>query len=205
MKTHTIVFDIDGVLADFVKGALDVARIIYPDAYVPKIGTREHLDWDTYPGCSATMVTGLWQFIAQHPEFWSELEPLATPAEFEMINGLLVDGHRVYFATSRRTPGALHATHAFLSRHIIRGVNTVIDLPLSIVTTHRKGEFCKVADANFFLDDKSENVDCVAWMTDGKTKGFVLDRLYNQGAKAPHSSKVKRVGSVEEFVKEVRK
>lgn len=206
MKTQTIVFDIDGVLADFIGGAMDVARGLFPDNDIPAVSTQTHQDWNTYPGLNAQEVTKVWQFIAEHPHFWQHLPIIASFTETQGIKRLIEDGHRVYFATNRKTPRALEYTYRFLNTHInyIHAESDADLVPLSVVTTHRKGEFCKVIDADYYLDDKSENVDCAIWMTDCKTKSYVINRPYNQGAKAPHSGKARSVSTIEQFLAEVK-
>ena len=205
MKTKTIVFDIDGVLADFIKGAVDVARGLFEGKSFPDVTTLSHQQWDVYPGMDASEVTKVWQFIAQHPQFWQHLSPLASKEEFSAIKDLIAGGHRVYFATNRKTPGALGCTHMWLYQHLVWNSETSDFVPINVITTHRKGEFCKVVEADYYIDDKSENADCATWMTDGRTKSFVITRPYNSGAKAAHSHKVKTVVSVAEFLAEVTK
>lgn len=195
MKTQTVVFDVDGVLANFMQGFLQVASGLFERKIEDSMEQRA---WDVYPGLKGDEVTKVWTFIAKHPQFWELLPPHATTAEFEAIRQLIVDGHRVYFATNRKTHGALHATHTWLYTHLQPSF-----APVSVVTTHRKGEFCKVVDADYYIDDKSENVDCSIWMTDKKTKSFVITRPYNTGPYAPHSAKAQRVETVAQFLAEV--
>lgn len=200
MKTRTIVFDIDGVLANFMQGFLQVASGLFERQI---IDTQEQRTWDVYPGMKGEEVTKVWAFIAQHPQFWEHLPPYAIAEEFEAIRQLIVDGHRVYFATNRKTNGALQTTHLWLFKHIVVPASDGAFVPLNVITTHRKGEFCKVVEADYYIDDKSENVDCSIWMTDKKTKSFVITRPYNIGPYAPHSAKAQRVESVSEFIAEV--
>lgn len=193
MKTQTIVFDIDGVLADFVAHFTKTAGRITAKP-LPVTATHEHRLWDVFPGLAPEDVTKTWAYIANNPTFWTELPSLVSETDRGLLGYLAP--HNVYFATSRRTPGALSASKEWIY------ANLGIVQP-SVVVTHRKGEFCKVVDANYFIDDKSENVDCAIWMTDGKTKSYVVSRLYNEDLFAPHSSKAHRVPSVREFIEEV--
>lgn len=193
MKTQTVVFDIDGVAADFVAHFTKTAGRITGKP-LPVTCTRDHTAWDVFPGLSPEDVTKTWVYIANNPTFWTELPSLLNDEDREALRSLV--HHNVYFATSRKTPGALSASKEWIY------ANLGIVQP-SVVVTHRKGEFCKVVDANYFIDDKSENVDCAIWMTDGRTKSYVIDRIYNQDVYAPHSSKARRVSTVGEFIKEV--
>ena len=195
MKTKTVVFDVDGVLADFMKGALDVARDLgYP---TPHITTNEHQHWDVYPGLDDRGVAELWAYITRTPAFWGRLTPTATQEEFAKIEDLIAGGNRVYFATNRNKPGALEETRGWLE-YFLHGS------PVNVIITHRKGEFCKVVDADYYIDDKSENVDCAIWMTDKKTKAYVITRPYNSGLYAPHSKSSRRVWTLTKFLEDVQ-
>lgn len=192
MKTQTIVMDLDGVLADFVAHFTKTAGRITAKP-LPVTPTKDHQMWDAFPGLSKEDVTATWAYIANNPVFWTELPSLVTKDDESFIGWL--EPHNVYFATSRRTPGALSASKEWIYANL--GI-----LQPSVVVTHRKGEFCKVVDANYFIDDKSENVDCAIWMTDGKTKSYVITRPYNMLTAPPHSSKARRVATISEFIKE---
>jgi len=207
----TIVFDIDGVLADFIAGFMRVAKeVVGRD--LPYVDTLTHEHWDSFPGLTDAEVAGTWKYISTYIgyEFWTTLSPLATRDEFlgiaslmppDFFGGLSGYGHRVYFATNRQTPGAQAATASWL---LYNSTSRVVGAHPHVVITKRKGEFCRVVDADYYIDDKSENVDCAIWMTDKKVKAFVIDRIYNRGVYAPHSSSAKRVSSITEFLEEVR-
>jgi 5'(3')-deoxyribonucleotidase len=142
------------------------------------------------------MERATWDLVKQDARFWEELDTLATTAELQGIRSLTEAGHRVYFATNRNTPGALQATRGWLHWYLSR-------TPTSVIITHRKGEFCKVIEADYYIDDKSENVDCAIWMTDKKTKSYVLTRPYNSGVYAPHSQSARRVSTLSEFLEDI--
>jgi 5'(3')-deoxyribonucleotidase len=200
----TIVFDIDGVLADFIAGFMRVAKeVVGRD--LPYVDTLTHEHWDSFPGLTDEEVAGTWEYIRKYQgyEFWRTLTPIALYAEFMSIAALMLEGeeYRVYFATNRQTPDALAASTRWLAGQLSEDV---LFLRVHVVITKRKGEFCRAVDADYYIDDKSENVDCAIWMTDKKVKAFVIDRPYNRGVYAPHSSSAKRVFSIAEFLEEVR-
>lgn len=190
----TIVFDLDGVLADWSTGFSRWAQSVYP--YVPIVTHAECSAWDVRPGMTSEMERVIWDLIKQDARFWEELPCLATDRELSGIYNLIANRYTVYFATNRKTPVALRATRSWLSKHV--DTNS-----LDIVITHRKGEFCKVVDADYYIDDKSENVDCAIWMTDKKTKSYVIDRPYNSGIYAPHSKSARRVSTLTNFLEDV--
>ncbi len=188
----TIVFDMDGVLADWASGFTSLAAQLYPNAGIEIVSHNKIAHWDRVSNLTEEQFTETWERARESRVFWRGLPRLVSYDTFEAIAVLTRRGHIVYFATSRTGQDAYNQTSLWLKYFGI--------LHASIVVTHRKGEFCKVVDANYYIDDKSENCDCVAWITDGRTKPFVLTRPYNSGELAPHSSKVGRVSSVEEFL-----
>lgn len=190
----TIVFDIDGVLADWSTGFSRWARAVYPD--VPIVTHAECESWDVRPGMTPEMESAVWDLVKLNARFWGDLPALVSPREVRGIRLLIEQGHSIYFATNRKTSGALRTTRQWLTRHI-----GVYGLP--VIITHRKGEFCKVVDADYYIDDKSENVDCSIWMTDKKTKSYVITRPYNSGVYAPHSKSARRVATLSQFLEDV--
>lgn len=192
-----VVFDVDGVLADWSSGFSKLARALFPHVshLIPVVSHHERQSWDDYPGMTPEMVKVTWDHVHSYPSFWATLPSFLTDKDGHRISRLIDNGYRVYFATNRKTPGALEATRAWLHLRISYDVNVII--------THRKGEFCKVVDADYYIDDKSENVDCVIWMTDKKTKSYVLTRPYNSGVYAPHSKSARRVDTVSQFLEDI--
>lgn len=142
-------------------------------------------------------IAKLWEYITANPTFWFSLPRLISSYESYQIYNLAQDGHRVYFATNRRLPGALQSTVWWLLD------NLGLEFP-HVIITKRKGEFCRVVDADYYIDDKSENVDCAVWMTDGKTKAYVKDSVTNRGQYAPHSSKARRVSTIAEYLEDIK-
>lgn len=191
--TKTIVFDVDGVMADFitpaVKKGYELAGRPEPTGWIQQ-------GWDDYGGLTKDEISKLWEYIKSNPDFWYGLPLLATVRELTDIVRANCNGHNIYFATNRRLPGALDWTLAWLRKH------TGMEFPC-VVLTKRKGEFCRVVDADYYIDDKSENVDCAIWLTDGKTKAYVKDSVTNRGQYAPHSSKARRVSTIAEYLEDI--
>lgn len=192
--TKTIVFDLDGVLCDFigpaVKKGYELAGRSEPENWAQSC-------WDDYGGLTKPEIAKLWEYIRNHPGFWYNLPPLANIEEIADIGEFADVGHAIYFATNRRFPYTIYMTRKWLQRYGV--LNPVV------VITKRKGEFCRCVDADYYIDDKSENVDCAIWLTDGKTKAYVMDSPTNRGQYAPHSSKAGRVHSISEFLEEVNR
>jgi len=92
----TVVFDIDGVLAEFIGGFYKLLASHWPDQ-VGKIRYTHHQDsWviDT----PKEIQDKAWKLVkAPETDFWVGLEPLASPSTFNRIDKLT----RRYFVTSR--------------------------------------------------------------------------------------------------------
>ena len=73
-----------------------------------------------------------------------------------------------------------------------------------MIVSGKKGEVCRALDIHYSLEDKAANADCITWLTDNRTQSFILSRPYNYGVYAPHSSKVQRVDTVDQFLWQIQ-
>lgn len=172
-----VVFDIDGVLADFYAGYWRVCREIGKPE--PRIGNWDDF-WDR----------DVWAVIKKSSDFWLMLPPCVSRNTFKRIS-LLRDERDVYFATSRPGLHTLWQSTDWLESQLIRRP--------SVIVTSRKGEFCKVVDAGYLIDDKAGNVVYTAYESP-TTTACLLDTVYNQFDQNVLGSKVRRVESVDEFL-----
>ena len=191
MTARPIVFDVDGVLANFTLGFTQRAAQI--DARVMVRSSEEQLEWDFRdfpPGVEAAT----WRSVQQDPCFWALLyaHPGATLDVFDTIQELSVV-RPVYFATNRVGIGAHTQTERWLSRYGIRNP--------TVIVTRRKGEFCNVVDAAACIDDKAGNAVYVAYECPN-TRSYLLNTQYNRFDHRVLGGKVIRVKSVSEFLKQ---
>lgn len=184
-----LVFDIDGVLADFIAGFTAMANAMFPG--VPVTRTHEQPSWRGFPGMTETQVAAVWERIKTSRVFWLSLSPLITPAESERVNDLQIE-HDVYFCTARVGKYAKNQTEDWLTDHGIWRP--------SVVISNRKGEFCKAVQADAAIDDKAANASFIDWNTDGRTRSYLLDRPYNRVPQEFMASGVRRVSSLTEFL-----
>src|SRR6266705_2506919 len=100
MANNVILFDIDGVLADFRLAftKLGVKMGLFPAAWLP-LQPLAQCAWD-FPLVSPAQKEAVWEKIKQDPWFWTELESLVDKDTFADIRDLGYD-HSVYFVTSR--------------------------------------------------------------------------------------------------------
>jgi len=189
----TFVCDVDGVLADFVLGFTNQANKLFPD--VPVYGALQQKTWNGFAGMSPEQVALTWKVVRDSPVFWANLPDLVSEETWELIRRLNIKAD-VYFATSRVGNDTLFQTKSWLEK---RGV-----FRPNVVVTARKGEFCRVVSATGAIDDKPDNVNAIAWMSErhqGYTVPFLLSRPYNIYDDTIIGSKsVRRVGSVKEYL-----
>ena len=185
-----IIFDVDGVLANFILGFTTLGNKEYN---TPIVSTEQHEKWGAFPGLDPEKEAVLWEVVKKFETcFWANLLPLVSPSVMLRINDLIACGEEVYFVTSRPGEYAKQQTEQWLAQRGIRNP--------TVIVSSKKGEAAAMLGADYCLDDKAENAWCVAWLSP-KTKSFLLNRKYNQyDPDAFGSSKVRRVDTVEEFL-----
>ncbi len=178
----TILFDIDGVLADFVEGFTKVAKELYGGQVIT---TNRQQSWEFDVGGD---LSAIWTRIAEERGFWGRLTPLVGPSVFKQINDLCLDNH-VVFATNRfvGTPGPQYQTSAWLQRVGISRPNVVL--------SRDKKEIAMAIKPHFSIEDKIQNAYDIA---EANCVSFLLDRPYNRGEIFDL-----RVSTVSEFLREV--
>lgn len=171
--------DIDGVLADFVKGFASLGETFK--------GT--HREWklnlDSWGlGLTRAQEQEGWKLVTANPTFWLDLEVLNRfPQE------RLAPMDVVYFITKRKeTPGRSTAQDAAKWLRDKQGV----ELP-TVLALNNKGETCRTLAVNAFIDDKPEN--CWDVMEKSPTTlTCLMDQPWNQW-----DTKIPRVYTLEEF------
>ena len=188
-----MMIDVDGVLADFIKGFTMLAWTMFG---TPVQSVFEKQRWHGFDGLDGKQVDEVWRRINESPTFWESLPLCVTPEEMQELDDLTAEAD-VYFVTNRGSSKlAKRQTENWL---IANGIEEP-----TVIVSGKKGEVCRALDINYSLEDKAANADCITWLTDNRTKSFILTRPYNSGVHAPHSSKVQRVPSVREFLAQVQ-
>lgn len=195
-----VMFDVDGVLTDWVLGFTTLAAGMFG---TPVVRTVEQPTWDFHTSGLLTRAQeeATWAAMKVAPRWWESLEPLVAPQVFWRIVELKRTSE-VLFVTNRASdaepPG--QQTSRWLSAHWI-------DKP-SVVVSGKKGEVAKAVGATHSLEDKAENAWMIHWLTEGRAASFLLDRPYNrihQSLPEIGTGKVIRLGKVEEFLAEVER
>lgn len=184
-----LVFDCDGVLADFNTGFRRLAHDMFGTALEPD---PNNFVWDNYGGGIAPdQVDRAWNRIKQMDDFWFKLLPLFSDEEGRRVRDLTRDND-VYFVTSRVGKSPKQQTEWWLRCALGLQHPTVI-------VSSRKGEICAGIGADYCIDDKAGNAVYVGYHSP-RTKSCLLDAPYNRFDHDVLGSKVRRVKSVSEFL-----
>jgi hypothetical protein len=183
-----IMFDMDGVLVDFIGGYRDIQVAQGNQPTMTKV-------WDDY------WDKDVWRAIKSSPIFWQSLYTLVHPVCFTRINSLQATAD-VYFVTFREGVEVKRQTEAWLRRH-------GIDSPTVIVSA-QKGEIAKGLNADYSIEDKAGNAVYIAYHARG-CKSYLLDGdgsgdsrpCFNRFDHSVLGKHVRRVRTVDEFLDEV--
>lgn len=192
MNDVVVQFDIDGVLADFVKGFLKYGAQAL-GTVLPEQSDVNNPCYGTQHIVGAATSNKIWQYLLRDPFFWEGLPASATRQTFERIDGLQRQ-HRVYFVTNR--PGLyakLQTEHWLMSRGIKHP---------TVVVCAKKGEFARAAEVTYSIEDKAGNAVYIAYESP-ETRSFLINRAYNVFDHKVLGAKVTRVESVDEFLNNV--
>lgn len=196
MKNLKVMFDVDGVLADFVLGFTSLAA---KEFGTPTETTTQHRVWDWFPGLDKRQVDHLWKVIEENDRgFWAELFPLFSSTEAKYIK-LLTErtGVEVYFVSNRHTRTALQQTRMWLANWLdIHNPNVVL------VGKQGKGYVAKGLEADFCIDDKLGNAVYVGYEAP-KTRSYLIERPYNAVDGAMIGRTVVRVPTLTPFLADV--
>lgn len=166
-------FDIDGVLADFVRS--------YNEAIKQETGILIPDTSDSYPdvwfyeraaGVTPAQEQKIWKRITASKSFWAELHPYPeVPEIMSKLNELRWDGHDIYFITTRRGEQAKYQTEKWLA---LLGMYAP-----SVILSSKKGLVAAGIGLDAMLDDRPENLIEVK-NESPDTQVFILDRPYNR-------------------------
>lgn len=179
MRNKVVMFDLDGVLADFVGGYSRLYEGIHGHSPGPFRQWNDLLD------------TEVWGCIEASTTFWQDLNVLQG-VRWPRVNEA-TKGCDVYFVTNRVGKDVKQQSEVWLSKYIV-------GCPTVIVTAH-KGEVALAIGANYSIDDKAGNAVYISYHSPG-TNSYLLDNLYNQYPQQVLGSRVKRVTMLESFLRD---
>ena len=188
-----IMFDMDGCLADFIRGFTGLAAVMFG---CPITTTHEQPKWDGFPGMTALQINLVWKRVKLGTDFWSRLGSLVGDETFTRIENLQED-HHLYFVTSRPGIRTHDQTVGWLEERGILSPEVLV-----VPTAASKGHAAAAIGAEYCLDDKAGNAVYVQYHVPG-IKSYILNRKYNQFDPEVIGSKVKRVNQVGDFISDI--
>lgn len=183
-------FDVDGVLADFIRGFGDVARGLYGSMRVPEdfIPT----DWNFGNLLTKDELDTTWKAVAGIENFWEGLQFL--PSAVVLRAFAQKTSHDVWFVTSR-VQGAGN-TIALQTQHWMRNLGVDPYWYRGIITVDRsdaKIPIIQNVGITAFIDDYGPTVEALDQVQG--VAGYLLDQPWNQDAKVKN-----RVKTLEDYI-----
>lgn len=182
MRSDVVMFDMDGVLVDFLKAYRLQQRIM---GYEPTMTDN----WDDYED------SRVWAVIRTSDTFWLEAEARVARDAFQRIDRLQ-RRNDVYFVTSRPGVDVKYQTEQWLKA---RGISTP-----TVILSHRKAEIAAGLSADWSIEDKPGNAAMIKYWSP-RTKSYLLDAPYNRFPHHVIGRKVVRVDSVEDYLDAVER
>lgn len=183
-----VIFDVDGVLADFIQSFTEIANRRNPSIEIKR--QVDQLHWLEKEDFSGNDWFTVWDEIKLSLDFWSKLSPIANLEDFFRIN-TLSSSREVYFVTSRIGYNPKKQTEYWLRT---QGVHNP-----TVVICNRKGEMARAVDAAWLIEDKAGNAVYTVYHSPN-TKACLIDRPYNQFTHRTLGSKVTRFATVSDFL-----
>ena len=192
--SKVLMFDVDGVLADFGGAFTFLANKMFGTPIRSAVNQKE---WNFRSVLTNKEQSAVWHNLKNYPHWWEILAPLVDREVMGQINSLCLT-NEVYFITNRThnlTPPGVQ-TQRWLQEN---GINH----SPRVVVTANKGEACKVMKVDYALEDNWGNACAIHWMSD--TKSFLINRHYNKEARGIIPEGITRVETVLEFIEAIER
>lgn len=160
----TIGFDVDGVLADFVKGFTTLCNKMYGTP-VLEYNQVKHWNFEGWYGLTKEQLQSVWRYIRHDTYFWNGLGMLISFDDADYVGHLSTKAN-VVFITSRPGNTAYRQTCRWINTHFN------IEFPQVIVTS-KKGLVCAGLGVKYFIDDKVTNCINIKEISP-KTRNYLL-------------------------------
>jgi len=192
----TIIFDVDGVLADFDYAFTLLGNSLFG---TPISCTGIQPEWNFRNCMTSAQQSVVWDYLRKTPEWWCTLQSLVSSEVFHQIN-LLSLMYEVYFVTSR-----VHDCSPVGEQTVSWLRNQGIHNP-RVVVSSKKGEVASAVEANYAIEDNWANACAIHWMTDKpQCQVFLIEREYNKEARKIIPSNIKIVRTVADFLGVIRR
>jgi FMN phosphatase YigB (HAD superfamily) len=180
--SQVIVFDMDGVLADFRQGFKDMYERVHGKAFPHNLETAR---WDDF------LDDETWAHVRGSLSFWRDLPALMTEVDAKRIAALQRQERLTYFVTARPGRSVVYQTKAWLFSRGIMDANVII--------SDKKGAAAEAVGASHLIDDKVGNCLYVAYHCP-KVKVFIRNQPHNVFDHNVAGRRVVRVPTVTEFL-----
>lgn len=183
-----ILFDIDGVLADFVLAwTTEAVALNFLSAPIKTVDQRS---WDLAQlGLTPEQVKAVWHFTQATPWWWLEkLRSLITRDQFFDIDKISTI-NETYFVTNRHggIPNVQLQTQRWLKEQGVRNPN--------VISANKKAGVAKAIGITHSIEDKLEN----AVRMPGDS--YLMDRPYNR---IDRPSTLKVISNIQEFLEAIK-
>ena len=197
MAKTVVMWDLDGVLANFNKAYRSLANDMLWLAL--DVNARPQSWNELGDTIGAEDDDRIWNRIRQSPNFWRNLDSLATVDEWRRI----VDLDAVhYFVTSRPGKETLVQSQDWLFEKFEDNAGQPPE-EWSVFVSSRKADAANALGANYTIDDKAGNVLAVYYNSPPQRNVYVYDTPYNQFESSLVGSRVRRVATVSAFLDDV--
>ncbi len=187
----SIIFDVDGVLADFDLAFTSLAHTLFG---TDTSNTHQQRDWNFRNVMTAQQQVETWDVLMTTPNWWGSLNSLVVNSVFEQINEL-TDIHELYFVTHR-----MHYVTPAGEQTVIWLQDRGITNP-RVIVSGKKGEVARAVGATHAIEDNWGNACAIHWIADNpQCKVFLLNRRYNEKARLIIPPNIMRINKIEEFI-----
>ncbi len=192
-KTKVVIFDIDGVLADFDLAFTTLAHKLFDTPVVTCFG---HHSWNFRTLMTDAQQSETWEVLKEEDGWWDRLECLCTPHEMYRL-AALCDVAEVYFVTHR-----MHNVTPVGEQSVMWLQIHGIDNPRVIVSS-RKGEIASAVCADYAIEDNWGNACSIHWMAE-KCKTFLIARPYNEEARKIIPPNITVVNTISQYLDAIK-
>lgn len=164
--------DVDGILADFNTGYIQLLGKIAPEVKFPPVGDTYPDTWNYHLAAGVTKEQNRksWDWIRDDKRFWFELNPYEGAVQFLVWLKGFSRNNDVYFITNRSGSTAKFQTERWLHK-------AGYPEP-TVLLSQFKATTCNALEVDYYVDDKNENCKDV-WTNARKTKCYMLRRPWN--------------------------
>lgn len=172
-------FDIDGVLANFVKAYQNLTiELSGKNLFTADdINNPPCWDWPQYRGYTEDDMAAVWHAIKRDDTFWLNLEEHSN--NINALKAVLQDierRHEVYYVTSRSGVNVRRQTKLWLIDHL-NYIGRCHTEPTVLISSE-KGEIAHALKLDVYVDDNFDNVVDVVKKSP-QTATYLLNRSYN--------------------------